>query len=261
MKLRLLGSGTSAGVPRLGRHGPDWGACDPADPRNRRRRVAALIEDGEQRLLIDCGPDLREQLLDAAVTCIDRIYVTHDHADHCHGIDELRPIAQAMKATIPLHARPDVLTSLDSRFGYVFRSNEFYRAMLDAVACPAGTDAPLGAMRITTIDQPHGAITSMGLRVDGPDGSIVYATDYHAATDEMRALYAGASLFVSDCLRREPHPTHMHLDAVLGLARELGVGQLVLTHLDKSMDHATLAAALPDWAAPGHDGLEIDLCR
>ena len=254
MKLRILGCGTSAGVPRIG---ADWGACDPNEPRNRRMRVSLLVESGGQRLLVDCGPDLRQQLLDAEVGDLDMLVVTHDHADHCHGIDELRPIAQRRKSPVPLHARPDVIDRLRHRFGYAFAGSGFYAAVVEPFIL--GEDLAIGDVTVRFADQPHGGITSLGLRFDDNGRSAVYAIDFSQMTDAMAALYEGADVMICDCLQRREHPTHAHLDAALGWARELRVGHLYLTHMNNSLDYRTLAAELPDWAAPAHDGLEIAL--
>ncbi|HET7816500.1 MAG TPA: MBL fold metallo-hydrolase [Sphingomicrobium sp.] len=254
MRLRILGCGTSFGVPRIGN---DWGACDPQEPRNRRTRSSILVESGGKRLLVDCGPDLREQLLAADVGTLDAVVVTHDHADHCHGIDELRAVAQAMGQPVPLHARPDVLERLDRRFGYIFKSSSIYRQVAQPVAL--GDELAFGNSAVRFVDQPHGGISSLGLRIDEGSRSAVYAIDFNAMTDDMKALYKGCDLWIADCLSRRPHPTHSHLDAVLGWARELGVGALYLSHLNNSMDYRTLVGELPDWAAPAHDGLEIEL--
>ena len=124
MRIRILGCGTSFGVPRIGN---DWGACDPNEPRNRRLRSSILVESGGKRLLVDCGPDIRDQLLAAEVGTVDGVIVTHDHADHCHGIDELRAVAQAMGASVPFYGRTDVLERLHKRFGYIFTSSRIYR--------------------------------------------------------------------------------------------------------------------------------------
>jgi phosphoribosyl 1,2-cyclic phosphate phosphodiesterase len=239
-------------VPRIG---PDWGECDPAEPRNSRTRASILVESGSKRLLVDCGPDLRQQLLVADVGDLDAVIVTHDHADHCHGIDELRPIAQARQAPIPLHARADVIERLQSRFGYAFEGSGFYRTVVEAA--PVGDGLQFGDCEIRFADQPHGGITTLGLRFDEDNWSSVYAIDFSEMTDAMAALYEGADVLVCDCLQRRPHPTHAHLDAVLGWARELNVGALYLTHMNNSMDYAMLVRELPDWAAPAHDGLEI----
>lgn len=254
MKIRILGCGTSFGVPRIGN---DWGDCDPAEPRNRRTRSSILIESAGKRLLVDCGPDLREQMLAANVGTLDGAIVTHDHADHCHGIDELRAVEHALRSPVPLYARSNVLERLQKRFGYIFSSRSFYRAVARPVAIADSMD--LGNATIRFVDQPHGGITSLGMRIDEAERSVVYSIDFSELTDEMRELYQGADVWISDCLSRRPHPTHMHLDAVLAWAQELNVGQVYLSHLNNSMDYATLVAELPDWAAPAYDGLEIEL--
>ncbi len=250
MKVRILGCGTSSGVPRIGN---DWGDCDPAEPRNRRTRSSILID----KLLVDCGPDMREQLLAADTADLAGVIVTHDHADHCHGIDDLRQIAHHTGDPVPLHARADTLRRLAKRFAYAFEGTPLYPAVIDPK--PLGETLALGNATLTFADQPHGGITSLGIRVEEGGRSLGYAIDFHDMTDAMRALYAGVDVWICDCLRRTPHPTHAHLDSVLGWARDLKVGQLLLTHLDKSMDYATLGAELPDWAAPAYDGQEIML--
>jgi phosphoribosyl 1,2-cyclic phosphate phosphodiesterase len=254
MIIRVLGCGTSTGVPRLG---SGWGQCDPAEPRNRRLRSSILVESGGERLLVDCGPDLREQLLAAGIDRVDQVIVTHDHADHCHGIDDLRPIAQARDEPVPLLARADVLERLENRFRYIFIDTRLYRAV--AAAVPIDGDMPFGEARLRFVDQPHGGITSLGIRIDEGSSNAAYAIDFHDMTDEMADMYRGVDLWIADCLRRAPHPTHAHLDAVIGWARNLQVGQLLLTHLDNSMDYKALSAELPDWAAPAHDGQQVVL--
>lgn len=254
MKLRILGSGTSSGVPRLGN---DWGSVDPAEPKNRRLRAAALATIGEERLLIDAGPDLREQLNAADVAMVDRVIVTHDHADHIHGLDDLRQIAHNRGDQVPVYGRAELLERLVPRFRYLFEGNAVYPAV--ARTHPIDGEWQIGSARLRFVDQPHGRITSLGIRFDEGERSLVYAIDFVELTDAMASLYSGADVWVADCLRRRPHPTHAHLDAVLGWARELKVGQLYLTHLDNSMDHAQLVSELPDWAAPAWDGLEIEI--
>jgi phosphoribosyl 1,2-cyclic phosphate phosphodiesterase len=254
MKIRILGCGTSTGVPRLG---SGWGACDPNEPRNRRLRSSILVESSGETLLVDCGPDLREQLLAAGLDNVDKVIVTHDHADHCHGIDDLRPIAQARGGPVPLLARTDVLERLQDRFRYAFIDTRFYQAVCAPVSLE--TDLALGNSRLRFVDQPHGGITSLGIRIDEGGSSAAYAIDFHEMTAEMSDMYSGVDLWIADCLRRKPHPTHAHLDAVLGWARDLGVGQMLLTHLDNSMDFKQLSAELPDWAAPAFDGQQVVL--
>jgi phosphoribosyl 1,2-cyclic phosphate phosphodiesterase len=216
-----------------------------------------MIESSGETLLVDCGPDLREQLLAAGTAGIDRVIVTHDHADHCHGIDDLRQLAQLRGREVPLHARSKTLERLHRRFKYLFEGVALYQPVV--VPVEIEEVERLGDATLTFVDQPHGGITSLGIRADEGDASFGYAIDFHDFTPEMKAHYDGVDLWICDCLRRTPHPTHAHLDAVLGWARDLKVGQLLLTHLDKSMDYATLIAELPDWAEPAFDGQEIML--
>ncbi len=254
MKLRILGCGTSTGVPKIGN---DWGRCDPAELRNYRLRSSIIVESAGQRLLVDCGPDLRQQLLVAEVNKLDAVIVTHAHGDHCHGIDELRPVSHAIGAPVPVYARADVLAELRLRFAYAFEQSEFYRPILDARAI--ANDWHFGATEVHCIDQPHGAMTSLGLRFEHGDRSAAYAIDFNDLTDDMATAYAGVDVWIADCLTRAPHPTHASLDAVLGWARELRVGQVYLTHMGNGLDYRSLMAELPDWAAPAYDGLEIEL--
>ena len=252
MKVRILGCGTSTGVPKIGN---DWGQCDPAEPRNYRLRASILVDSAGERMLVDCGPDLRQQLLSAQVGWLSGVIVTHAHGDHCHGIDELRRVAQAIDGPVPLHARRDVLDELEQRFGYAFAQSDFYRPI--AEARELGNELGFGEARVRFVDQPHGGPTSLGLRFDESGFSLAYAVDFSDLTDEMAALYQGVNVWIADCLTRRPHPTHAHLDAVLGWARELRVDQLYLVHMGNGLDYRTLAAELPDWAAPAYDGLEI----
>lgn len=253
MKFRILGCGTSSGVPRIGN---DWGRCDPLEPRNRRTRAAALAEVVGEAILIDCGPDIREQLNAAGRGSVDRVIITHDHADHCHGIDDLRQVAHNRGDQVPLYGRPDLLARLEERFRYLFHGTALYPAVLRARVI---ADCSVGGATLRFCDQPHGRITSLGMRFDRNGRSLAYAIDFHDLNEAMTSLYADVDIWVADCLRRRPHPTHAHLDQLLGWARDLRVGQLLLSHLDNSMDVRELASELPDWAAPAYDGMEISL--
>jgi phosphoribosyl 1,2-cyclic phosphate phosphodiesterase len=255
VRVRILGCGTSTGVPKIGN---DWGRCDPGEPRNARLRTSILVESGGERLLVDCGPDLRQQLLAAEIGRVDGVIVTHAHGDHCHGIDELRPLAQALGGAVPLHARRDVLDELKLRFAYAFEQSNFYRPILDARVL--GGALRSGNATVRFVDQPHGSTNSLGMRFDEDLHSVGYAVDFSDLTDDMLALYESVDVWIADCLTRERHPTHMHLEGVLSAARDLQVGQLYLVHMGNGLDYRTLVAELPDWAAPAHDGLEIESC-
>ena len=252
MKVRILGCGTSTGVPKIGN---EWGQCDPDEPRNARLRSSILVESAGERVLVDCGPDLRQQLLAASVGRLEGVIVTHTHGDHCHGIDELRPVSQAIGGPVPLHARADVLDELKLRFAYAFEQSDFYRPI--AEARELGEELRFGDARVRFVDQPHGGPTSLGLRFDEGAFSVGYAVDFSALSDNMAALYEGADVWIADCLTRQPHPTHMHLDGVLSAARNLHVGQVYLVHMGNGLDYRSLVNELPDWAAPAYDGLEI----
>ncbi|MFN3944454.1 MAG: MBL fold metallo-hydrolase [Allosphingosinicella sp.] len=254
MKLRILGCGTSSGVPRIGN---DWGACDPEEPRNRRRRVSIMVSAGDTRILVDTGPDLREQLLDADVGSVDAVIWTHDHADHCHGIDDLRQLFHARGAAVPGFARADTLETLRARFGYCFEGRGGYPPVAEARWLP--DELSIGPIRIRVTDQPHGDITSAGLRFDLDGKSIGYSTDINALTDDMRSLFEGVDVWVVDALRRRPHPSHPHLEQALGWIAVVQPGRAILTHMDNSMDYRSLAAELPAGVEPGYDGLEVEL--
>jgi phosphoribosyl 1,2-cyclic phosphate phosphodiesterase len=253
MKLRILGSGTSSGVPRIGN---DWGSCDPAEPRNRRTRASVLVTTASTRILVDTSPDFREQALAARITDLDAVIWTHDHADHCHGIDDLRQIMHARQGE-PVRglARPFTREQLDKRFPYVFHGRALYRPTVALEPLP--DRLTIGDIAIRMVDQPHGGITSAGLRFESGGAAIGYATDFNVMTDAMQDLYQGLDLWVVDCLRREPHPTHPHLVEVLGWIEALAPRRTALVHMDNSMDYRSLAAALPSGVEPGYDGMEV----
>jgi phosphoribosyl 1,2-cyclic phosphate phosphodiesterase len=252
VRIRVLGCGTSTGVPKIGN---DWGQCDPNEPRNSRLRTSILVESAGEKMLVDCGPDLRQQLLAAEVGRLDGLIVTHAHGDHCHGIDELRPVSQAIGGAVPLHARAAVLEELRQRFAYAFDQSEFYRRIVDGREL--GEELVFGNTRVRFVDQPHGGPTSLGMRFDEDEYSIGYAVDFSDLTGDMAVLYNGVDVWIADCLTRRPHPTHANLDSILGWARDLQVGQVYLVHMGNGLDYRALTAELPDWAAPAYDGLEI----
>jgi phosphoribosyl 1,2-cyclic phosphate phosphodiesterase len=254
VKVRILGSGTSSGVPRVG---GDWGECDRDEPRNRRRRASILVSYEESRVLVDTSPDLREQLLDAQVSDIEAVIWTHDHADHCHGIDDLRQLYHSRKRPVPGYARKDSLALLKRRFGYAFEGKGGYPAVANGHLLPNHIN--LGGLSVRAVDQPHGEITSAGLRFDAGGAAIGSSTDFDSVTDDMAMLFEGLDLWVVDALRRRPHKSHPHLAYTLEWIRRLAPRRAILTHMDNSMDYRTLCAELPEGVEPGYDGLEIEL--
>lgn len=255
MKLIMLGSGTSTGVPRIGE---DWGECDPLEPRNRRTRVSIVVESDEgKRLLVDTSPDLRHQLLVNGIDKVDGVFWTHDHADHCHGIDDLRVMRYDRSGPLPGFAGDETVRRLRARFSYVFAGEFGYPTIVEL--------STLERLRIFAgfsighCQMPHGPARSTAYRFEADGKSIGYATDFSEIVDSMEGLLAGVDLLVVDCLRRRPHPTHAHLDMALDLVRRCGAKRAVLTHLDKSMDYATLAAEVPPEVSVGFDGMQVRL--
>jgi phosphoribosyl 1,2-cyclic phosphate phosphodiesterase len=254
MKMLMLGSGTSTGVPRVGN---DWGACDPDEPRNRRSRVSIMVESkAGQRLLVDTSTDLRQQLLSNNIDRIDGVFWTHDHADHCHGIDDLRALRFSRKAPIPGYGSTETVRRLRQRFDYVFAGQFGYPTIvgldtLDRIRMCAG-------FGVEWCQMPHGPTETTGFRFEVDGKSVAYATDFSTITEEMLELFEDVDILVTDCLRREPHPTHAHLAMALELARQTSARLTVLSHLDKSMDYATLSSEVPADVIVGYDGLEID---
>jgi phosphoribosyl 1,2-cyclic phosphate phosphodiesterase len=253
VKLLVLGSGTSTGVPRIGN---DWGLCDPDEPRNRRSRVSIMLEsDAGNRLLVDTSTDLRHQLLANGIDRLDAVFWTHDHADHVHGIDDLRPFRYGRGGPLPGYASETTVQRLRQRFSYVFAGEHGYHTLvqlesLERLRICAG-------FSVRYCEMPHGPSQTTAFRFDCDGKSIAYATDFSAITREMVELLDGVDVLVTDCLRREPHPTHAHLGMALELIEASRARTGVLTHLDKSMDYATLSAEVPSHVLVGFDGMEL----
>jgi phosphoribosyl 1,2-cyclic phosphate phosphodiesterase len=253
MNIRMLGSGGSGGVPTVG---GVWGACDPTEPRNRRRRVSLLIADKGQHLLIDTSPDLREQLLEAETRRIDAVLFTHAHADHLHGIDDLRAINRLMGKPIPIYADAETLAMMRRRFEYVFTPIEggsFYKPTVE----PHEIVGPFTAAGLTIVPfaQDHGFSRTLGFRI----GAMAYSTDVAELDEAAFATLSGIELWIVDCLRYEPHPTHSHLAKTLSWIERVKPKRAILTHMDIQLDYATLAARLPPGVEPGYDGLTATL--
>lgn len=253
----MLGSGTSTGVPRIGEvPGGDWGLCDPEEPRNRRTRVSIIVESDEgRRLLVDTSPDLRAQFIANRIDRIDAVFWTHDHADHVHGIDDLRPMRYGRGGPIPGYASDETARRLRQRFSYVFAGEYGYPTIVEIENL--SRLRMCSGFSVASCQMPHGPAQSTGYRFECDGKSVCYATDFSAITGDMVTLFDRSDVLVIDCLRHEPHPTHAHLAMALELAEAARVRRAVLTHMDKSMDYATLSRAVPAHVEVGYDGMEL----
>jgi phosphoribosyl 1,2-cyclic phosphate phosphodiesterase len=260
LRLRFLGTGTSFGIPVVGCH---CAVCTSSDPRDRRTRHGALLEsdDGARRVLIDTPPELRQQLLLAAVAHLDAVWFTHDHADHTHGIDDLRVFSARLKQRVPAFADPVTAQSLRTKFAYIFDEN---------YAPPDGTTKPeiglceydpeqpvdVAGFRLVPLEVQHGDMRAYGFRV----GALGYITDAKLIPHAVRAALRGASVLVLNALwYGNPHPTHLNVEEAVEVARDIGAEHTYLTHLTHRLRHADLAASLPAGIEPAYDGLTIHI--
>lgn len=258
--IRILGCGSSGGVPRLGGH---WGACDPANPKNNRKRCSVLVTRttpaGVTRVLIDTSPDLRQQLLDADVGELDAVLYTHGHADHVHGLDDIRMVVYNMRNRLPVWADAETGNQLLSRFGYAFTqpigSNYPPICDLSMIRGDVTIDGAGGPITFTPLEVQHGNIDALGFRIN----DAVYMPDVSDIPDAVWPHLENLDLWIVDALRRDPHPTHAHLAKTLGWIERVKPKRAVLTNMHIDLDYATLAAETPDHIQPAYDGLTLTL--
>ncbi|PIE10256.1 MAG: phosphoribosyl 1,2-cyclic phosphodiesterase [Rhodobacterales bacterium] len=263
LRATILGCGSSGGVPRLGPDDGYWGDCDPSNPKNRRRRCSLLVEqesaNGTTRVLIDTGPDLRDQLLGQGVGKLDAVLYTHPHADHVHGIDDLRMIVYNRRARLPVWADAPTSTALRERFGYAFETPEGsdYPPILDLhlINGPVTVSGAGGDVTFTPFTVEHGRIPALGFRV----GDLAYLPDVSDIPEEVWPMLDGLDTWIVDALRRTPHPSHAHLPLTLEWIARAAPRRAVLTNLHVDMDHAAIDAETPDHVTPAHDGMVISL--
>jgi phosphoribosyl 1,2-cyclic phosphate phosphodiesterase len=258
----ILGCGSSGGVPRIGNQ---WGACDPSNPRDRRLRCSLLITrsagTGATRVLIDTSPDLREQMLAAGVDSLDGVLFSHEHADHTHGIDELRAFYLRQRKRVPVWADETTGTLLTARFGYCFYTapGSDYPPILDLNRLVAGSSVTIegrgGALDLLPFSVHHGTIESLGFRI----GGLAYTPDLNGIPDGSLDVLSGLDVWIVDALRIDPHPSHFHLSETLAWIERLKPRRAILTNMHFDLDYASLSRTLPKSVEPAYDGMTIAL--
>lgn len=262
LRITILGCGSSGGVPRIGVDGPNWGDCDPANPKNRRRRCALLIQrvaaEGTTTVLMDAGPDVREQLIDAKAGWLDAVVLTHDHADHVHGIDDLRMVVFNRRARLPCWMDARTTQTMDRRFGYVFETppGSSYPPIMDqhAINGPVVIEGAGGPVTCTPFEIPHGDIDALGFRI----GPVVYTPDISAMSDDAWTALEGAECWLLDALRYRPHPSHANVETALAWIERAAPPRAYLTNLHVDLDYARLDAETPAHVSPAFDGLVLE---
>jgi phosphoribosyl 1,2-cyclic phosphate phosphodiesterase len=260
LTITILGCGSSGGVPRIP---DDWGACDRTNPRNRRRRCSILVtregRDGATNVLVDTSPDMREQLIDARTGWLDGVLITHDHADHIHGIDDLRMVAMNGRQRVRVHATQQTMAILHTRFDYCFQTppGSEYPPILDGAilkpARPVTIDGLGGPVTALPFEQEHGSITSLGFRI----GDFAYSSDVNGLSQDSIDLLQGLDLWIVDALRRTPHPSHFSLEETLGWIETLRPRRAILTNMHIDLDYETLRRELPEGVEPAYDGMTV----
>jgi len=262
LRFTILGCGTSGGVPRPG---TGWGACDPKNPKNRRRRCALLVErsgkDGTTRVLVDAGPDLREQLISADVSWLDGVLITHEHADHTHGIDDLRGLFIHNRKRVDVYFDEPTERMMRSRFGYCFETppEGHYPPIVNGHRIEAGTsvtiNGPGGPLEVLPFLQRHGEIDSLGFRF----GSLAYSSDLSDLPDDSLRELADLDVWIVDALRHTPHPSHFTVADALSWIERVKPKRAILTDLHSDLDYAALKAGLPAHVEPAYDGMTLEL--
>ena len=260
LTLTILGCGTSGGTPRIGNR---WGACDPADPKNRRLRCSLLVErkseSGQTTVLVDTTPDLRQQLLDAGTAWLDGVFYTHDHADHTHGIDDLRQVAYNGKRRVAVYHDARTGKILQERFAYCFASppGSEYPAVLEGHEIRTGEKVSIagagGVIEALPFQQMHGSSESIGFRF----GDIAYSPDASDFPEASLETLQDLDLWIIDALRHSPHPSHLSVEQALGWIARVKPKRAVLTHMHIDLDYAQLRRDLPEGVEPAYDGMVL----
>jgi phosphoribosyl 1,2-cyclic phosphate phosphodiesterase len=259
LEVVIMGCGASGGVPRAD---GNWGECDPADPRNVRTRCSLMVRrigetpETSTTLVVDASPEFRQQAFAAGVKRLDALLLTHDHADQLHGIDDVRAFFLRQGGRVPCWMDAATAANVRRRFGYVFEAEGGYPAICDAVPIPPHgatwqVQGPSGPIPVTTFDQDHGGVRSVGYRF----GDVAYSSDVVGLDDAAFAALEGLDVWIVDCLRRRPHPTHAHLDRALAWIAQVKPKRAILTNMHIDLDYADLVRELREGVEPAVDGL------
>lgn len=252
MRVRILGCGTSSGVPMIGCH---CAVCSSDDPRNKRRRCAITIQSDETTILVDTPPELRLQCVEAGIDRVDALLYTHAHADHVNGLDDMRSLNNAMDRPIDAIADATVLEKIRSRFDYAFQPPIPDRGWWRPCLNPVAMDGPfmVGDILVRPIEQQHGRNPSWGFRVN----NFAYSPDVNGFPPESLDLLQGLDLWIVDCLRDKPHPSHAHFDMTMSWIDRFRPKRTILTHMSHELDFSDLASRLPDGVEPAVDGMVV----
>jgi phosphoribosyl 1,2-cyclic phosphate phosphodiesterase len=261
LRLTILGCASSGGVPRIAE---GWGACDPANPKNRRRRCSVLVErlgsQGATTVLVDTSPDLREQLIDAGVKRLDGVLLSHPHADHTHGIDDLRPLCLTMRRLVEIHMNEQTSRRVRHAFSYIFQTPDgsFHPPIAIESRLTAGLpcriEGPGGAIEAMPFDLDHGEISALGFRFNG----LAYTPDVKRIPEASRSFLENLDIWIIDALRYRSHPSHFSLEEALSWVDTMRPRRAILTNLHTDLDYETLRAKLPPNVTPAYDGMRVE---
>lgn len=257
MKVTILGCGPSQGVPVVGNR---WGDCDPSNPKNRRSRPSIVVEDRGVRILVDMAPDVRDQLLSNEINQIDAVLFTHLHYDHVAGIGELRTLSFLAKRRLEVFGTADVLDGLVERSAYLFRAEasedpRLYKPSADTVPIAYGVPFDAQGIEVLPFRQDHGICETAGFRF----GNFAYSTDAVTLDEDAFAALEGVEVWIVDCLRQDPHPTHAHLDRTLDWIERVGPKRAIFTHMNFQADYEQILAQCPEGVEPGYDGMVLEI--
>lgn len=258
IRFTILGCGSSGGVPRLGNK---WGVCDPKNPKNKRQRCSMLVErigkDGTTTVLVDTSPDMREQLLTANIGWLDGVIYTHEHADHVHGLDDLRMIVINRREKLAVYASGNAKSEIRNRFSYAFETPDGsdYPPILEmhTLSDELIINGKGGPIKIETFDVPHGTISVRAVKING----VLYTPDISDLPQNPNEFFAGIDTWILDCLRHTPHPSHVNVETALGWIKRFNPKNAVLTNLHIDLDYDALSESTPNNVVPAFDGMQI----